>query len=58
VDPVGIGRKEMKRNRTDFESAHENETLTLTQTLEGEKKLKEKIPDLKSNPERNPNPNG
>jgi hypothetical protein len=40
VDPVGIGRIEMKRNRTDFESDHENETLT--QTLEGEKKLKEK----------------
>jgi hypothetical protein len=58
VDPVGIGRKEMKRNRIDFESAHENEIQTLTQTLEGEKKLKEKIPDSKSNPERNPNPNG
>jgi hypothetical protein len=40
VDPVGIGRIEIKRNRTDFESDHENETLT--QTLEGEKKLKEK----------------
>jgi hypothetical protein len=37
VDPVGIGRKEMKRNQTDFELAHENETLTLTQTLRGKR---------------------